>query len=318
MRVAAAVLAIACCAGGAFAQSVGLATSSPGSIYHSAGASIAKVAHDKAGLGVIVQPFASPNVHLPVVDGGEVEFGLANVYEVSLAVSGHEHFAGKPHRNLRAAFIIFPLRTALFVRKDSPYRTIADLKGARMPDGFASQKILLPILDAAYATAGLSRKDMVPVMTAGVVTSANDFMAGKVDGFAFAIGSAKVQEASAAVGGIRSLPIPDTPAALAAVRRHLPLAYLRLEQPGPRNPGVLEPMHIIAYDALVFVNAKVPDEIVYKLAKAVFENQAALAQTFGPFALFDPAHMAKKIDPIAYHPGAIKFFEEKNLWPPRE
>jgi TRAP transporter TAXI family solute receptor len=318
MRAVAAVLALALAPAGAFAQSAGMATSSPGSIYHSSGSAIAKVAREKGGLNVIVQPFTSPNVHIPVVDGGEVEFGLANVYELGLAVAGHEHFAGKPHKNLRAAFIMFPLRTAVFVKKDSPYKTIADLKGARMPDGFASQKILLPILDAAYATAGLARKDMTPVMTAGVVTSANDFIAGKTDGFAFALGSAKVQEANAAVGGIRTLPIPNTPAALAAVRKHLPLAYLRLEQPGPRNPGVLEAMHIIAYDALVFASAKASDESVYKLVKAMAESKAELAQAFGPFALFDPAAMAKKIDPIAYHPGAIKFFQEKNQWPPKE
>jgi uncharacterized protein len=318
MRAVAAVLALALSSGAVLAQSSGMATSSPGSIYHSAGSAIAKVAREKAQLNVIVQPFTSPNVHIPVVDGGEVAFGLANVYELGLAVTGHEHFDGKPHKNLRAVFLMFPLRTAVFVKKDSRYKTIADLKGARMPDGFASQKILLPILDAAYATAGLSRKDMAPVMTAGVVTSANDFIAGKSEGFAFALGSAKVQEANAAVGGIRALPIPNTPEALAAVRKHLPLAYLRLEEPGPRNPGVLEPMHIIAYDALVFANAKAPDEVVYKLVKAMHESRAELAQAFGPFALFEPAAMAKKIAPIEFHPGAVKFFQEQKQWPPKE
>jgi len=322
MRALTAALALSLSAAlqvdGAGAETWGVATSSPGSIYHSAGSAIAKVAREKAGLNLVVQPFTSPNIHIPVVDGGEVEYGLSNVYELGLAVSGHEHFDGKPHKNLRAVFLMFPLRTAIFVKKDSRYRSIADLKGARMPDGFASQKILLPIIDAAYATAGLTRKDMVPVMTASVVRQADDFIAGKTEGFAFALGSAKVQEANAAVGGVRALPMPNTPEALAAIRKHLPQAYLRLEQPGPRNPGILEPMHIIAYDALVFANAKVSDEAVYKLAKAMYESKAELAQAFGPFALFDPAAMAKKIDPIAFHPGAIKFYKEKNQWPPKE
>lgn len=318
MRRALAALAAVALAAPAFGQSAGVATSSPGSIYHSSGSAIAKVAREKGGLNLIVQPFTSPNVHLPIVDAGEVEFGLANVYEMSLALAGDEHFAGKPHKNLRAVFIMYPLRTSLFVKKDSPYKTIADLRGARMPDGFASQKILLPIIDAAYATANLTRKDMTPVMVASVVTQADAFIAGKIDGFAFALGAAKVQEANAAVGGIRSLPIPNTPEALRAVRKHLPLAYLRLEQPGPRNPGVLEPMHIIAYDALVLANAKVSEDTVYKLVKAMHESKAELAAAFGPFALFEPGAMAKKIDPIEYHPGAVKFYKEKGLWPPKE
>jgi TRAP-type uncharacterized transport system substrate-binding protein len=50
----------------------------------------------------------------------------------------------------------------------------------------------------------------------------------------------------------------------------------------------------------------------------VAESRAELAQAFGPFALFDPASMAKKIDPIAYHPGAIKYFQEQKQWPPKD
>src|SRR5690349_8598365 len=133
MRAFATALALTL-APAALAETSGVATSSPGSIYHSAGSAIAKVAHDKGGAALIVQPFTSPNVHIPVVDGGEVAYGLANVYELSLAIGGSEHFDGKPHKNLRAVFIMFPLRTALFVKKDSRFKSVADLKGARMPD----------------------------------------------------------------------------------------------------------------------------------------------------------------------------------------
>ncbi len=316
-RLRAASLAFALATGVAAAQTAGIATSSPGSIYHSSGAAIAKMASERGKIGLVVQPFTSPNVFMPVVDKGEVEFGLGNVYELLLAVQGSEHFQGRPHGNLRALFIMYPLRIAIFVKKDSAYRTIADLKGARMSDGFASQGIMLPIYDAAYATAGLARKDMVPVMTASVVTSANDFIAGKVEGFAFALGAAKVAEANASVGGIRALPVPDTPEALAAVRKHLPLAYIRREQPGAGNPGFLEAMPAIAYDALMFANAKASDDLVYRIVKAAYENPGDLAANFAPFALFAPAAMAKKIDPIDYHPGAIRFYQEKGLWPPR-
>ena len=126
-----------------------------------------------------------------------------------------------------------------------------------------------------------------------------------------------MREADAAVGGIRALGVPNTPASLAAVKKHLPLAYIRAEQPSKRNPGVLAPMYAIAYDALVFAGAKTSDDAVYKVTKTMYENGKEMAKAFGPFALFRQGSMAKDLSPIQYHPGAIKFYKEKGLWPPK-
>jgi hypothetical protein len=301
----------------AFAQTIGFGTSNPGSIYHSSGSVIAKLVGEKTDLKTTIQPFASPNVYIPAVNAGALDFGLGNVYEAELAVSGKAFYSGRPNPNLRAVAVMYPLRVALFVRKDSKFMTVADLKGEAMPDGYTSQQILLPILDASYAPYGLTRGDFKAVRVPNVVGGANDFMAGRVAGFLFAMGSAKVREADASVSGIRALGVPDTPESLAAVKKHLPLAYIRAEKPSPRNPGVLAPMHAIAYDALVFASAKTSEDAVYKVTKVMYESAEEMAKAFGPFALFAQKSMAKDLGPIQYHPGAIRFYKEKGLWPPK-
>ncbi len=298
------------------AQSVGIATSAPGSIYHSSATALAKVANDKAGIAATIQSFASPNVFMPAINTGELQFGFGNTLEATYAYEGKEYFTGRPNKEVRAVAISYPLRTGLFVRKDSPYQKIADLKGHPLPAGYTSQKIILPLQEAAYATAGLTHNDFKPVNVPTVVAGADAFMSGKADMFLFAMGSAKVREADAAVGGIRALSIDNTPANLAAVQKHFPTGYLRLEKPGPDNPGVMGPVYCIAYDGLLFASAKTPDEVVYKITKAMYENKAELAATFAVFNLFEPREMAKKL-PIPYHPGAIKFYKEKGLWPPK-
>ncbi|MHB8766793.1 MAG: TAXI family TRAP transporter solute-binding subunit, partial [Deferrisomatales bacterium] len=283
-------------------------------IYHSSGSAIAKLANEKAGLNATIQPFASPNVWLPALNLGELQFGLANVYEVSLAYSGEDYFAGRPNPELRAVGIVYPLRTGLFVRKDSPIKTLADLKGRPVPDGYTSQKVILPLLAAAYATAGLTAADMKPVQVPNVVGGADAMAAGKAEMFLFAMGSAKVREVDAAVGGLRALPIENTPRNAELIRKHYPVGYLRLEQPGPNNPGVVDPVHCIAYDGLVVASTHTPDDVVYNLTKAMFENKPDLVASFAVFNTFDPQTMVKEI-PFPYHPGAIKFFKEKGLWP---
>jgi TRAP transporter TAXI family solute receptor len=301
-------------AGTAHAQSVGIATSNPGSLFHNIGSAVAKVANEN-GLNATIQPATSPNQYLPVVNAGEIEFGVSNLAEFTSALQGTEHFDGRPHPDLRAIGLIFPLRVAIFVRADSDIRTIADLKGRRMPDGFTAQKVILPLLDAEYATAGLSRDDLEPVQVPSVVGGADAFMSGETDGFFFALGAGKVREADAAVGGIRALPIADSEKSLDAIQEHFPFGYLRAEGPGPANPGVGEAMHVLAYPQLIFASTSTSDEAAYQLAKVLYENKEGMAAVFPPFNLFDPDAMAADIQPAQYHPGAIAFFREQGIWP---
>jgi len=308
-------LAAACALGvsvAASAQQVSIGTSNPGSIYHSSGSVIAKLLNDKAQVRATVQPFASPNVFIPAIEAGEMQLGLANIAEVSYAIDGSEHFTGRPHKSLRAVAVMYPLRSAIFVRKDSPIKSLADLKGRPALDGFTSQKIILPLLDAMYATVGMTRSDMRPVQVPNVVVGADIFAAGKADMFFFAIGAAKPKEADAAVGGIRMLSLDNTPQALAAVKKHFPHGYLRQENPSPVNVGVLAPGYSLAYDALVFASTKTPDEVAYQTAKVMHQNAKAMGDAFGPFRLFNAATMGKDLG-IAYHPGALKYYREAGV-----
>lgn len=308
------IAALTFAAGTASAQQVAIGTSNPGSIYHSSGSVIAKLLNEKANVRATIQPYASPNVFIPAVNSGQMQLGLANIAEITWAVEGKEHFEGRPHKDLRAVAVMYPLRSAIFVRKDSPIKSLTDLKGRPAVDGFTSQKIIIPLLDAMYAAVGMKRSDMRPVQVPNVVAGADTFASGKADMFFFAIGAAKPKEVDASVGGIRMLSLPNTPQAAAAIKEHFPPGYLRLEKPSPVNVGVTEPGYSLAYDALVFAGAKAPDELAYQTAKVMRENANDMGEAFGPFRLFNPAEMAKPFDGIEYHPGAVRYYKEVGIW----
>jgi TRAP transporter TAXI family solute receptor len=297
-----------------FAQTLGIATSSPGSLYHSIGTAIAKAANGQ-GLNVTIQPATSPNQYMPAVNSGDADFGIGNLQELNYALEGKGWFSGKVNPNLRVVAVLYPLKEAIFVRKDSSIKTVGDLKGKRMTDGFTAQNTIIPQLEAIYATAGLSRNDIVKVQVASVIGGVDAFAAGQTDGFIFAHGAAKVREADAAVGGIRALPIPNTPEAAAAIKKHWSTGYLVHMTPGPASPGVLEPGYFIAYPQLIFTNKSVSDDAVTKLAKVIYEKQAEMGQVFAPMKSFDPKKdMVADTKPSQYHPGAIKFYKEVGLW----
>jgi TRAP transporter TAXI family solute receptor len=304
-------------AGAAQAQNIGVAASNPGSLYHSTGTAVAKLANDVAGLKATVYPFASATIYLPAVNAGEYAFGISNVEELRVAVLGIEQFKGRPYADLRATAILYPLRVAFFVRKDSPIKSIADLKGKRVVDGYSSQKTIPPLLDALYATVGMTRADVQGVNVPNVVGGADAFIQGKVDAFFFALDAAKVEEANASVGGIRALDVANTPENLAKVRQHFPPSYLRPEKPGPRNVGVVEPIHALSYDGVLVASSKTPEDVVYRIVKAMHGHKKEMAAVFGAMNLFDPARMATALGPIEWHSGAVRFYKELGTWPPK-
>ena len=63
------------------------------------------------------------------------------------------------------------------------------------------------------------------------------------------------------------------------------------------------------------VNAKVPDDVVYKVTKALFENAAKVQKIHKSMKSFVPADIVKAENrgAIKLHPGAQKYFEEAKL-----
>lgn len=298
----------------ASAQTVGIATSNPGSIFHNIGTAVANAAN-QAGLNATIQPATSPNQYIPFVNSGGIEFGVANLQEVNYALEGKEWFSDiGENPNVRIVGLVMPLVEAIFVREDSDIHTIADLKGKPMVDGYTAQNTILPQLDAMYATAGLTRDDMTPVQVPSVVAGADAFVAGDSVGFIFAHGAGKVREADAAVGGLRALAIEPTEENLQLARQFWPVAFFVELEPGPNRPGVLETATYFAYPQIVFTHADVSDDVVYQMAKVLYESKDLMASTFPSFNDFDPEKLVGETAPSQYHPGAIRFYQEVGIW----
>ena len=305
------VAAVACTAS---AQQISIATSNPGAIYHSIGTAIAKVLNE-SGVNATVQPATSPNQYLPLISNGEFDMGPVNLQELSYAYKGEAWFSGRANQGLRLLALHYPLRVTMFVRADSDMQTIADLKGKRMTAGYTAQKTINPQNAAMYATADMTEADIKPVPVPSVVGGANAFMSGSSDAFMFALGAGKVREADAAVGGIRALKIVKQADSEDKIRKHWPVGYLTLVNPGPAaGPGVKEPTWMLTYPQAIAAGEKMSDEAAYNVAKAMYNGAAQLGKLLPPFRLFKPNEMVGPSGGVPYHPGAIKFYKEVGIW----
>jgi uncharacterized protein len=300
----------------AAAQMYAFGTGKQGSFTYSAAAAIAKIAADN-GMNIRLKPFGGQSAFVPGINAGEIQLGIANELETHYAVTGEAIYKGKPQQNLRVLAVLTPLYSEMFVRKDSNIKTVADLKGKRVATGYASQRVLNVLTQGVLANGGLTLNDIQQVPVANVVGGAGEFEQGKADAFMFAIGSGKVAEVDAKVGGVRVLPIDPAPAAMARMRKFIPVAYASKLDPGRGRLGIGAPTWIYVIDFLVLVNKDMADAEVYKLAKIMHDNKPGLAAAFRALNQFDPNRMAKQVSQVQFHPGAIKYYKEIGQWPPK-
>jgi TRAP transporter TAXI family solute receptor len=300
----------------ASAQAVSIVTTPAGSYTNSVGAAVAKIVFDKAKLRTVVQPQAT--IGFDEVESGGAEFNVSNSFDAAFFATGTGDYEGRGVKNnIRLVGALLPFRVALHVRADSPIRAIAELKGKRLSSGFVAQKTVGRTIEAHLATADLSYDDVVKVPAPNVAGSTQDFSAGKVDAVYFALGSGSGKQAAASVGGLRVLAIDAAPAALQRLQAVLPGAYVMRVEPEPGIDGVTRPTNVVAFDLVLNTAADVPENVVYRVTKAIYESPAELAATFAPFRLFSPHQMAKPLPDVPMHPGAIRFYQEAGLWPPK-
>jgi TRAP transporter TAXI family solute receptor len=310
-------LAFALAAGAAQAQTITVATTQPGSLTHSLGSAVAKIATEYGGVRMVVQPQGGSS--LSPIHNKVSEFGFSNSYDVLFFVTGTGEYQGRGRKdNVRVVTRMVPNLSPMLVRADSGYKRVKDLKGKRLPGGFVAQKSLLASFTAHLANAGLTYDDVVEVKAPNVVQSASDFMAGKVDAFTFGLGAGKLKEVAASVGPLRALPAETDPQAVARAKAVLPTSYMTVVKPAPNFPEVQAPMPLLAFDMTMQTHADVPDDVVYRVVKALHQHKNEMATVFPGLRRFTPNAMAIKYEGLQYHPGAIKFYQEIGQWPPKE
>src|SRR5207245_7533300 len=69
-------------------KQVTLATNPPGTAYYAVASGLAKVVSSHAGYQMVVQPYTGTSTMLPLLNTGEVDFGLVNAVDLGLAYRG--------------------------------------------------------------------------------------------------------------------------------------------------------------------------------------------------------------------------------------
>ena len=296
---------------GAEAQTIGIGITKGGA-NPAIGAAIASIVSKYSDLNMRTQAFSSGTRYAPLLDIGEVEFGVGNVSQFALSMQGEFTSNDRPKPNIRLVASLMPFRGGFLVKADSNIRSLSDLKGRKIGAGFPGQPLALVMHEAYLANGGLTYEDVVPVPATTMRSHWDLFKQGRIDGVMMSIGSGVVKELMATLGEVRYLSMDDSAESLAKLKQALPGAYFVTVGPSDNLDGAAEKFVTVAYDYGLWSAANVSNDMVYRVVKALHQNSKEFQEVSPLMTLYD-AKAISRPQGVPYHPGALHYFQEAGL-----
>jgi uncharacterized protein len=299
-------------------RSVTLATNPAGTVFYALASGLAKVVSGATPIEAVVQPYTGTSTFLPLANSGEVDFGVVNAVDMALSYQGPERLkvGGRnpfPHTpNVRLVMRGSPLLVGLLVRKDSPIKTIHDIKGKRLTGEYPAHLAVWYNMFGFLASAGMTWDDVKVVPVPAVNDGVDALVQGRTDVSMHALNSAKVREADAAVG-VRHLSLDCSPEGENRLRKAVPGYYPRRLKAG-EAAAVVEDSCVNAYDIYFLTHKASPDLVVSTVLKGIWDNIEKLPPLHPQFKEWTRERAVSADVTIPYHPAVVQFYKEKGLW----
>ncbi len=244
--------------------------------------------------------------NIRLLQKGELEASMATSLSSYEAYTATGNFKGSEKGQIMSWMAIAPVAMHVITLADSPVMTLADLKGKRVGMGQPGGTSMLDA-DALMTTLGLvPDQDFKPfrVRLGNMVSMLAD---GNLD-VALWNGSFPLPPVKklTAQRDIRLVSVPDD----VYEKHHAAYApYFRLSIPGKLYQGVDQPTPTFGLANGMVILKKIPDDVVYAMTKAVFENLDKLAGVHPAFGKVNKDTVLNGFG-APLHPGALKYYRE--------
>jgi TRAP transporter TAXI family solute receptor len=299
-------------------KSVTIGTNPAGTVFYALAGGLASVISGAGSLQAVIQPYTGTSTFLPLLDNGEIDFGIINAVEMNLAYQGPARFkvAGRnplPHvPNTRLIMRGSPLQVSLVVKKDSTIKTVHDVKGKRVTGEYPANIAIWFHVFTGLASGGLSWNDVKVVPVPAVNEGVDAVVQGRADVSNHAIGAAKIKEADASVG-VRFVSLDCSPQGEERVRKAVPGYYVTTIKAGS-STGVVDDTCVLTYDIYLVGHKALPGEVVQAALKSIWDSVDKLPPLHANFKDWTRERAASADVTIPYHPAAMQFYKEKGAW----
>lgn len=215
-----------------------------------------------------------------------------------------------PDRMARSVMALAPEAFNIVARSTGFGEGLAALRGFRVSAG-APGSGLATTVAAALAASDMGPLDFGAVRDFNANDQAFQLCRNAIDAFFFvaATPSASVQQATTACNATLVAPAPAVVARLTAEYPY----YLPVVIPGGVYRGNPAPIATFGVPAILATRANMSDDTVYTVVKAVMDDLPAMRRLHPALADLKAEEMVPKPELAPIHPGALRYFREKNL-----
>ena len=246
--------------------------------------------------------------NINAIKAGDMDMGVAQSDWQYHAYNGTSEFEGDQFEKERAVFSVHSEPFTVIARDDSGIESFDDLKGKRVNVGNPGSG-QLATMEVVLDAKGWSMSDFALASELKPAEQAAALGDNKVDAIVYTVGhpNGSIQEAVSTVDA-HLVPV-DGEAIDKLVADNPFYAYSTI--PGGMYNGTDEDVKTFGVKATFVTSADVPDDVVYEVVKAVFDNFDRFKKLHPAFENLKEEEMISDGLSAPLHPGAEKYYKER-------
>ncbi len=307
-------LAVAAPAMGAEQSFITIGTGGVTGVYYPTGGAICRLVNKGRkthGIRCSVESTGGSVYNINTIRAGELDMGVAQSDWQFHAYNGSSKFkdAGA-FKDLRAVFSVHPEPFTVVARADSGVNKFQDLKGKRVNIGNpgSGQRGTMEVLMGAL---GWTNADFKLASELKAAEQSRALCDNKIDAMIYTVGhpAGSIKEATTSCDSVLVEVSGPEVEKLVGDNDY----YRKATIPGGMYRGSDKDVMTFGVGATFVTSTKVPDDVVYQVVKAVFENFDSFKKLHPAFGVLKKEEMIKDGLSAPLHPGAARYYKEAGL-----
>ncbi|GHE21722.1 TAXI family TRAP transporter solute-binding subunit [Halomonas urumqiensis] len=290
----------------AAAQQISIATGGTGGTYYPYGGGLAELINNNIdGTSAVAEVTGASVENMGLVWRGDSDIALALADTVYQAYNGTGDFEDRQLDNLRALASIYPNAVQLVTLADSDIESLSDLEGKTVSVGAPGSGTELNARALLEAN-GISYDDFEP-RRLNFNETADAIRDGDIDAGFWSVGPPTSSILNlATTRDIRLIGLSDEEIDNA---REVEPVFAAYELRAGLYEGMDEGVQTISIPNVLVVSSEMDEEMAYQVTKLLFEQTDELI-AIHPAANDTTVDFSVDSTPIAFHPGALRYYEE--------
>ncbi|EMP57080.1 TRAP transporter solute receptor, TAXI family protein [Marinobacter santoriniensis NKSG1] len=295
-------------------QFITIGTGGVTGVYYPAGGAICRLVNmdrKEHGIRCSVESTGGSVYNLNAIRQGELDLAVAQSDWQYHAYNGTSQFKDDgPNKKLRAVFSLHPEPFTVVASKASGVKKFEDLAGKRVSVGNpgSGQRATAEVLMDEMGWT-MDKFSLAAELKASEQSQA--LCDGNIDAFFYTVGhpSGAIKEATTSCDSV--IVEVDNDATKKLIKENP--YYRKAVIPGGMYRGTDEDVTTFGVGATLVSSTDVPDDVVYEVVKAVFENFDSFKRLHPAFANLKKEEMVHDGLSAPLHPGALKYYKEVGL-----